>query len=279
MDESTLTIDGVAGRAENDELMVEELLFELFPYDTAIKSYVAPDDVMKVRYRNADRAFKSDDDVVTMRFSEQDDAFLVEGLAELLDRDIDPAKLISADTPNLIKTGTDGKLLALDDANVLVDPRDGRRYKTVLMPDGHIWMAENLNYVTPGSYENNNDPANGAIYGRLYTKAAAMAVAPPGWHLPTKEEWDALVAAVGASPAIKLKSTDGWNSDGNGTDDFGFTALPGGIDASGIWWSSSNEDERFEDHFIIEFSKTTALLEGCGSPQNKHSVRCIKNNN
>ena len=32
---------------------------------------------------------------------------------------------------------------------IFVDPRDGQKYKTVRMPDGKWWMAENLNYKTP----------------------------------------------------------------------------------------------------------------------------------
>jgi hypothetical protein len=40
------------------------------------------------------------------------------------------------------------------------DTRDGQTYKTVKMPDGKTWMAENLNYQTKGGswcYENSAD--------------------------------------------------------------------------------------------------------------------------
>jgi uncharacterized protein (TIGR02145 family) len=140
------------------------------------------------------------------------------------------AGAISEDWGNLIFLGTDGKLLAVDKEDTLIDPRDGKRYRTVLMPDGKRWMAQNLNYVTPTSFEYNNDPANGAKYGRLYTWDEALTVAPPGWHLPAQSEWGALPAAVGGAlvAGAKLKSKSGWNSNGNGTDDYGFSALPGG---------------------------------------------------
>ena len=100
-----------------------------------------------------------------------------------------------------------------------------------------------------------SDPANCAKYGRLYTWSAAMdrvgswsangkecglgkkctptypvrGVCPEDWHLPTQTEWDTLFNAVGGqSTAAKvLKSTSGWNIY-NGTDDYGFSALPAG---------------------------------------------------
>lgn len=95
-----------------------------------------------------------------------------------------------------------------------------------------------------------------AKYGRLYTWAAAMdsvgtwptngkgcgydktctptypvrGVCPEGWHLPTKAEFETLFTAVGGkSTAGKmLNSTSGWNSSGNGTDAYAFSALPAG---------------------------------------------------
>jgi len=44
--------------------------------------------------------------------------------------------------------------------------------------------------------------------------------------LPSDDEWTALENAVGGRDvAKKLKSKSGWNSNGNGTDEFGFSAL------------------------------------------------------
>jgi len=133
-----------------------------------------------------------------------------------------------------------------------VDSRDGTAYKAVVIGT-QTWMAENLNYDIPDEttdvcYENSAD--NCAKYGRLYNWAAAMKACPIGWKLPSTAEWGTLVNYVGGSSIAggKLKSSIGWKDSGNGTDDYGFSALPGGGNSGGdfddagyygYWWSSS----------------------------------------
>ena len=81
-----------------------------------------------------------------------------------------------------------------------------------------------------------NDPANGAIYGKLYNWYAVndpRGLAPEGWKVPTDAEWTILeiyLANNGYSgmEATALKSMTGWNPNGNGTDNYDSTALPGG---------------------------------------------------
>jgi len=56
-------------------------------------------------------------------------------------------------------------------------------------------------------------------------------VCPKGWHLPSKSEWDTLIDTVGGwytAAGSMLKSTSGWSDNGNGTDAYGFAALPAG---------------------------------------------------
>ena len=75
-----------------------------------------------------------------------------------------------------------------------------------------------------------------AEYGRLYNWYAvddARGLCPSGWHVPTDGEWTDLenyISSQGYSgtEGTALKSTYGWYNGGNGTDDFGFSALPGG---------------------------------------------------
>jgi uncharacterized protein (TIGR02145 family) len=111
----------------------------------------------------------------------------------------------------------------------ITDPRDGQSYKTVKI-GSQTWMAENLNFETAASYCYKNLDSNCVKYGRLYTWASAMEVCPRGWRLPNKEDWEALLKNVGGdkSAGKVLKSQTAWTEDGNGTDSYGFSALPAG---------------------------------------------------
>lgn len=96
------------------------------------------------------------------------------------------------------------------------------------------WMSKNLaiDDGQGGITIVDNVTANGVNFGTqyYYTWDAAVRVANSveGWHLPTAADWDTLATTVGGSSdaGTKLKSTTGWNDNGNGTDDYGFTALP-----------------------------------------------------
>lgn len=130
------------------------------------------------------------------------------------------------------------------------DPRDGRIYKTMKIGT-QIWMAENLNYNASDSRYYENNPANGDKYGRLYDWKAAKEACPPGWHLPSNEEWQTLIDFAGGEKVAgkKLKAKSGWYNYCNGTDEFGFSALSGGYGGSdgnfsyigdlGYWWSAT----------------------------------------
>jgi uncharacterized protein (TIGR02145 family) len=119
---------------------------------------------------------------------------------------------------------------------------------------GQTWMAENLNLQTADSWCYENSAANCAKYGRLYTwNAAKKACQLVGMRLPSREEWDALIDVAGGNETAgrKLKSTSGWNDNGNGTNETGFSALPDGyrrftgwfdlVGEFGLWWT----DEEF----------------------------------
>jgi len=119
------------------------------------------------------------------------------------------------------------------------------------------WMAENLNRNTSGSSCYNNHPDSCAKYGRLYTWNAAMTACPANWRLPNNDDWNNLIQAAdgGSIAGRKLKSASGWYNGDNfyvpGTDDLGFSALPGGsghggsfelVGRGGYWWSATENN-------------------------------------
>jgi len=166
------------------------------------------------------------------------------------------------------------------------DSRDGRKYRTIKI-GGQTWMAENLNIDTADSWCYENKAANCAKYGRLYAWEAARTACPAGWRLPDDVAWRILDNAAGGTTAGKaLKSASGWHKGGNGTDGYGFSALPGGYgyysDGSfdhagkhGYWWTAAEYAEgrayirkiSYDSDIVDEYSNMTG---------NGYSVRCIK---
>ena len=166
----------------------------------------------------------------------------------------------------------------------LTDERDGKTYKTVVIGK-QTWMAENLNYESRYSYCYEDKAENCAKYGRLYTWSAALESCPAGWGLPSLEEFQILLAAVGgqAIAGKVLKSTEGWKDGGNGTDDYGFSALPAGYrydDTTflyqgeyGQFWSTSGSTwiYQLEVTFDSDSAYIFSLYREFG-----FSVRCLK---
>jgi uncharacterized protein (TIGR02145 family) len=110
-------------------------------------------------------------------------------------------------------------------------------------------MAENLNIDAESSQCYGNDPANCTKYGRMYDWETALTVCPSGWHLPTDAEWTELTTYVESDgncsdcAGAKLKTNRGWADNGEGTDNYGFSALPGG--------EGGEEDVGFRNDFSI----------------------------
>jgi len=192
------------------------------------------------------------------------------------------------------------------DGDTIIDGRDGQIYKTVAI-GGKVWMAQNLNYkpLTGASYCYGNADSNCVKYGRLYTWSTAMAgaassalnpsgvqgVCPSGWHLPSRREWGDLAVTAGGTGEYgtggeagkKLKSRSGWIRNSSGTDDFGFTALPGGwMNSSGafnrvgensVWWTAEASGSQAGYRGIIY---DTDYIEEKFWPQGSgFSVRCV----
>jgi uncharacterized protein (TIGR02145 family) len=144
--------------------------------------------------------------------------------------------------------------------STFTDSRDGKVYKIVKI-GGQTWFAENLNYASDGSECHSNSVDNCNKYGRLYDWTTAMKICPSGWNLPSNNDWTALMEFAGGRrlAGTKLKATSGWNNyhtkNGNGTDDYGFSALPcgyggyysnystvNGLGENGHWWSDTGCD-------------------------------------
>jgi uncharacterized protein (TIGR02145 family) len=181
-------------------------------------------------------------------------------------------------------------------------------FKTVKI-NGKTWMAENLNVAMGNSWCYNDNESYCSGYGRLYDRETAKKVCPFGWHLPTVQEWDELARAAGGvrktqkngdEEDIKywygagkmLKSKDGWKEykydndrsfKSNGTDKFGFSALPGGTrsvagvfsgaNETGVWWTATGDDVYF---YRAMSNSQDDVLEGRGN--NVYvgfSVRCV----
>jgi uncharacterized protein (TIGR02145 family) len=81
--------------------------------------------------------------------------------------------------------------------SLFVDARDGKMYTYNKLEDGNIWMTQNLNYEMEGSFCYQDNCAFAGGFGRLYNWEAATQACPPGWHLPSDEEWLALIEAYG----------------------------------------------------------------------------------
>ncbi|HMO33105.1 MAG TPA: fibrobacter succinogenes major paralogous domain-containing protein [Lacibacter sp.] len=147
----------------------------------------------------------------------------------------------------------------------------------------------------------NNDPANGAKYGKLYNYFAVAdprGLAPEGWRVPSQDDWFVLMNFLGGKKARRtagneLKSTSGWLKGGNGTNSTGFNARPGGWRDGvsfiiykqgflgeghmGYWWAT-DYFKRTLTGLAISLSKADGRIFrdyeaelNCG-----FSVRCIK---
>lgn len=124
----------------------------------------------------------------------------------------------------------------------------------------------------------NNDPANGAKYGKLYNWYAvndSRGLAPEGWHVPSDAEWTKLTDFLGGEEVAgtKMKSTSG------------FSGLPGGdcnisgtfiyIGDYGSWWSSTEYNTNQAHNLSLKYYEGIVYrivnFKARGS-----SVRCLR---
>ena len=186
---------------------------------------------------------------------------------------------------------------------------EGYSYETVQI-GSQCWFAENCRYmpfilegvvhptvaaVMVQGYQGNSleeaaQLENYVHFGALYNYQATeeIQLCPSGWHVPTDAEYQTLEISMGMSPSVasetfwrgnnegtKMKSSDDWN----GTDAFGFNALPAGtigsvVDDQAYFWTSSSGDETAW-HRVLATNRAD-INRNMGNKQLGYSVRCIK---
>jgi len=191
---------------------------------------------------------------------------------------------------------------------------DGNTYNGIQI-ENQFWLTENLNVskyrngddipevkdkkewkkLTTGAwcyYDNNAE--NGAIYGKLYNWYAVAdprGLAPEGYHIPSSEEWNTMLANLGgdfgAGGKMKEKGTTHWNSPNEkATNQSGFTALPAGtrweeenfndLGDTAEFWSTTEYNSEVGGSLKVTKSNRNAML-SVSRKKGGSSVRCIKN--
>lgn len=190
-----------------------------------------------------------------------------------------------------------GEVEYFNDTYDLVSDPDGNIYTTVNI-GGQVWMGENYKSkrYRDGSLISTGDLLQGHEehvdkYGQLYSGHAVMNpsnLAPEGWRVPTAEDWLTLINTVGGMSVAggRLKDVDAWDSPNTGaTNEFGFTALPGGLTAgnapnsfghTGIWWSASDSNRPGELWRFAMVHNGANMLQISNARNLKFSVRLVK---
>lgn len=130
--------------------------------------------------------------------------------------------------------------------NTFTDPRDGEVYKTVRLLDGREWLSENLRFACEGSMEADPAPSqrqhhspylaySARMYGRLYTWEAAQTACPPGWNVPSANEWRKMVNHYGGFLVGDDGRDDSKERTANQLQQAGFNVMSGPFDGSMHW--------------------------------------------
>lgn len=199
--------------------------------------------------------------------------------------------------------------------STMLQDREGNLYSIITIGN-QSWMKENLrstirndgtpieNIVDPSEWAEttlpgwcyyNNDAAYKNPYGMIYNWYAIKTehLCPEGWHVPTMEDWTALMEYLGgaaeAGGKLKEQGTTHWNSpNSDATNVSQFTGLPGGYRSNSngaffglgddsSWWSSSPNGIYSAWVVAITLYNTTAVQTVSGYLNYGESVRCIQN--
>lgn len=201
---------------------------------------------------------------------------------------------------------------------------DGNEYKTVVIGNQE-WMAENLKTTKYNDGVDINNVTNDEAWGNQITGAYSWYIndvnyadtcgalynwytintsklCPSGWRVPTDAEWKILEGMVdtqygvgdpiwddqdrrGNDAGQKLKTMLGWASDGNGTNDYGFSSFPAGYRASNgfftgysyitQWWCASEIDDNYAWRRNMHHDDG-AVGRNPSVKKNGYSVRCFR---
>jgi uncharacterized protein (TIGR02145 family) len=212
---------------------------------------------------------------------------------------------------------------------------EGNTYKTVTIGT-QVWMAENLkttmykdntpipnvtdnsawyHLTTPAYCWLDNLVSNKDVYGALYNWFTMQTgdLCPTGWHVPTDIEFDTMEGFLGlptdsldnygwrglaAQVGSKLKSATGWAAGSNGTNQSGFSALPGGYRyaedgtfvriSNGVeisyWWTSTSMSSvpppappnTYDAWYRMLYGNRTTVYRSYVEKQGGKYVRCVK---
>ncbi|OWV14142.1 FISUMP domain-containing protein [Fibrobacter sp. UWB5] len=175
----------------------------------------------------------------------------------------------------------------------LVDKRDGTRYQTIKIGN-QVWMAENLRFETDGAYRyRNDDPllqTHISDKGLFYSRAALMGVAPEGWRIPHKRDFEELLAETkgnadslkrikewigGLSPYVTEEIENGFGALPEGYYDKHYQMYCGG--GAFFWTLDSEKDEYDRDSYpYMHITENIAIIERRSNSERCFSVRCIK---
>jgi uncharacterized protein (TIGR02145 family) len=182
--------------------------------------------------------------------------------------------------------------------NNMTDIRDNKVYPTVKL-GSQCWLASNLNFGTtiPSTsiqrdncinekYCLNNIAGNCTSYGGLYqwdemmrydNQPAAQGFCPPGWHVPTENDWNSLFAQYISNgfAGAPLKNT-GYS---------GFDAFPSGarhnnaswdfLNFAIMYWSSTQEaSDKAWAHGMNAINPSVSYYPG--SKTHAFAIRCVQ---
>ncbi len=197
------------------------------------------------------------------------------------------------------------------------DPRDGNVYGVVEI--GNLqWMDRNLNWAGAGEGFGKTDAA-ALLFGRLYTWNDAtggvsasglgngvQGVCPPGWSIPTNEDWVDLAMAVnGGKETTFLDSWEGiapdlmapayfndravwtYSPDVTPNNKYGWNALAAGCSMNnysnytnmltyGFWWSSTEKDSKTAHYKYMYSEFPDVSVNYCAKDGMGASVRCVR---